>query len=398
MLIALAVLFLVLAIHPFVLFPLSLRAFGSSRQAAPVGQARAQEPASVSVCMCAYNEAAVIEAKARNLLELKRHSGGQVELLVYVDGRTDDTAKLLEPFANEITVVASEERHGKSHGMRRLSAMARGDLLVFTDANVMIDREAINALRRHFADPRVGLVCGHLIYGNGAASDTSAVNSAYWSLEERIKQMESDHGCVIGADGSLFAARRALTPPVPDDIIDDFFVALSILCDGHRVIRAPDVLAYEESVVDSGEEFRRKVRISCQAFNVHRLLWPRLRRLPALPLYCYLSHKLLRWFVAPNLVLAGLFAAAALTQWVSAWVVLVGIGAALAIWFAALAVGIRPVSKIWEIWLAFCATALGVARSLRGDRFQTWAPAQSIRGGNALADMGATTDAVRGGR
>jgi cellulose synthase/poly-beta-1,6-N-acetylglucosamine synthase-like glycosyltransferase len=347
--------------------------------------------------MCAYNEAAVIVAKAQNLLELKKHSGGDVELLVYVDGGTDDTARLLEPFAHSITVIASKERHGKTHGMRRLTSVARGDLLVFTDANVMIDREAVIALRRRFADPRVGLVCGHLLYGNAEASDTSAVNSAYWSLEERIKQLESEQGTVIGADGSLFAVRRSLNPSVPDDIIDDFFVSLSILCDGYRVIRAPEVLAHEDSVVDSGEEFRRKVRISCQSFNVHRMLWPRLRRLPALPLYCYLSHKLLRWFVAPNLVLAGLLFVAAMMQWINPWLVAGAVVLALGAWFAALAAKVGPVSKAWEIWLAFCATALGVARSLRGDRFQTWAPAQSIRGGKALATASGT-DAVGGGR
>jgi cellulose synthase/poly-beta-1,6-N-acetylglucosamine synthase-like glycosyltransferase len=370
-----------LALHPFTTYPLSLRLL---RRPAPAPTPLpAAEPASVTVCMCAYNEAAVIEAKARNLLALQDATPGDVQLLVYVDGQTDATAALLAPFADRITVIAAPERHGKSHGMRHLASLARGELLVFTDANVMIDPQALNALRRHFADPRVGCVCGHLLYGNQVVSDTSTVNSAYWSLEERIKQAESEHGVVIGADGSLFAVRRALNPPVPDDIIDDFFVSLSILCDGHRVIRAPDVLAHEESVVDRGEEFRRKVRISCQAFNVHRLLWPRLRKLPALPLYCYLSHKLLRWLVAPLLLLAALCFLGAALQALPAWIVLGGTGLALAGGAAAVALRIGPAQKLWEVWLAFCATALGVLRSLKGDRFQTWAPAQSIRGGAA---------------
>jgi cellulose synthase/poly-beta-1,6-N-acetylglucosamine synthase-like glycosyltransferase len=383
LLFVISALFFLLAVHPFVIFPLSLRWLSAAPEPQATADIAIQSLTSVSVCMCAYNEAAVIVAKAHNLLELKQHSGGMVELLVYVDGGTDNTAELLAPFADQITVIASADRHGKSHGMRRLSAIAKGDLLVFTDANVMIDREAIVALRRHFADPQVGCVCGHLLYGNAAASDTSAVNSAYWRLEENIKHLESARGVVIGADGSLFAVRRQLNPVVPDDIIDDFFVSLSILCDGYRVIRGQDVIAYEDSVVDSGEEFRRKVRISCQAFNVHRLLWPRLRRLPAFPLYCYVSHKLLRWFVAPNVLIACVLLVLAFASWVGPWLVLGGCAAAAIVWFAALAAGVRPVRKVWEIWLAFCATALGVVRSVRGDRFQTWAPAQSIRGGAA---------------
>jgi len=377
MLIIASFLFAFLALHPFVTFPASLRFLG--RRDAGGATARPEGTASVSVLMCAYNEAAVIEAKARNLIALADASGGEVELLVYVDGEGDATARLLRPFADRITVVASPERHGKTHGMRRLAAIARGEILVFTDANVMIDPGAVRAIRRHLGDPRVGLVCGHLLYGNPEASETSAVNSAYWRLEERIKSLESERGTVIGADGSLFAVRRALYPAVPDDIIDDFFVALSVLCDGHRVIRGDDVRAHEESVVDSGEEFRRKVRIACQSFNVHRLLWPRLRRLPALPLYCYVSHKLLRWFVAPNLVVAGVLFAAGLTRWLPAWAVLGGVAAGAALFLAALAAGVGPVRKIWEMGLAFLATFLGVIRSLRGDRFQTWAPAQSIR-------------------
>ncbi|WP_419898821.1 glycosyltransferase [Roseomonas sp. USHLN139] len=370
-----------LALHPFTTYPLSLRLLRRP-PAAPLPPADGALP-SVTVCMCAYNEAAVIEAKARNLIALADATPGDVQLLVYVDGQTDATAALLEPFADRITVVAAPERHGKSHGMRHLAGLARGELLVFTDANVMIDAQALNALRRHFADPRVGCVCGHLLYGNQVVSDTSAVNSAYWSLEERIKQAESEHGMVIGADGSLFAVRRALNPPVPDDIIDDFFVSLSILCDGHRVIRAPDVLAHEESVVDRKEEFRRKVRISCQAFNVHRLLWPRLKRLPALPLYGYVSHKLLRWLVAPLLVLAALCFLGAALQQLPAWLVLGATGLGLAGAAAAIRLRIGPAQKLWEVWLAFCATALGILRSLKGERFQTWAPAQSIRGGAA---------------
>src|SRR6185295_2273749 len=113
---------------------------------------------------------------------------------------------------------------------------------------------------------------------------TAETGSLYWRLEEAIKRLESETGSVMGADGSIFAIRRALHRPPPPDIIDDMYVSLAIACDGHRVVRAGDARAEEESVGRSGEEFRRKVRISCQAFNVHRLLWPRLKRLDAVSL------------------------------------------------------------------------------------------------------------------
>jgi cellulose synthase/poly-beta-1,6-N-acetylglucosamine synthase-like glycosyltransferase len=380
-LIALSCVFFVLALHPFVSYPASLavlrRLRKPERAAAHSTMTPAERRPSVSVCVCAYNEAVVIEEKARNLLGLPRR-GLDIQLLVYVDGATDGTAECLHPFAQEITVVAAEERRGKSYGMRRLAGMATGDILVFSDANVMIAPDALERLLRYFSDERVGCVSGHLEYRNAEASDTSAVNTSYWRLEEHIKQLETDLGSAIGADGSLFAVRRDLYPAVPDDIIDDFYASLCLLCDGHRVVRAHDVRAYEHSVVDRGEEFRRKVRIACQAFNVHRMLWPRIRRLPPLTLYCYVSHKLLRWFAAPNLIVAAVLLTAGLVT-LHGPASLAGVAAVGAVGGAAWAGGMRPARKAGEISLALLATALGVARSIRGERFQTWAPAQSIR-------------------
>ncbi len=327
--------------------------------------------------MCAYNEAAVIVTKACNLVELRARTS-DLQILVYVDGATDDTAALLEPYGDTITVIVNPTRQGKTYGMHRLVEQATGDILMFTDANTVLDNDVVERLRGHFADPEVGCVCGYLQYRNPHASATSAVNSAYWRLEENVKRHETKLGCVMGADGSLFAVRRTLYPEVPDDIIDDLYVSLSVLCAGFKVIRAADVRCYELSVVDRNEEFQRKVRISCQAFNVHRLLWPRIRRLPALQLYCYVSHRLLRWFTVWTLAGGLLFGAAGL-------IAVAGIAGAMAIAVmavvsvAAYAMDFGPIRKIYEIWLAFLATGLGVVRSLRGDRFRTWAPAQSIR-------------------
>ena len=162
--------------------------------------------------------------------------------------------------------------------------------MVFTDANVMFAPDALPRLLRPFADPEVGCVCGHLVYTAPDGSPTAATGSLYWRLEERIKQLESRTGSVMGADGSIFAIRRALHRPPPRDIIDDMYVSLPMLCDGHRVVRAEDALAYEEIGLRPAEEFRRKVRIACQAFNVHRLLRPRLRGCGARPLQIRLAQ------------------------------------------------------------------------------------------------------------
>ena len=127
------------------------------------------------------------------------------------------------------------------------------------------------------------------------------------------------------------------------------------------------------------EEFRRKVRIACQAFNVHRALWPKLRRLPLLDRYKYVSHKLLRWL---TIYLLGA-SAALLSMGVGLldWRLLAALAAAGGI--AAAATALAPkglLAALRDILAAFVATGLGVLHSLRGERYQTWNPPSSARG------------------
>ncbi|MGD1876154.1 MAG: glycosyltransferase family 2 protein [Kiloniellaceae bacterium] len=279
-------------------------------------------------------------------------------------------------------MFAATERHGKSHGMNTLVQAAQGDVVVFTDANVMLDPAALPALHRAFADPEVGCVCGHLIYTNAEEGATAATGSLYWRLEERIKALESRSGSTMGADGSIFAVRRGLYHPVPPDIIDDMFVSLSILCDGYRVVRDEAVIAYERTATDSGDEFKRKIRIACQAFNCHRLLRPRLRKLAPLDRFKYASHKGLRWFGIYFLALGALAAGLWLVLQGFALAALAG-GLAAALLYAAGRAGVPQVlAKIVEILRAMAATGIGLLKSRRGERFQTWElPASSREGG-----------------
>jgi cellulose synthase/poly-beta-1,6-N-acetylglucosamine synthase-like glycosyltransferase len=206
----------------------------------------------------------------------------------------------------------------------------------------------------------------------------SSSGSLYWRIEESIKQLESDTFSVVGADGSLFAIRRSAHQVVPDDIIDDFYVSMKILIAGLKVRREPNALAFEKSATSTKDEFRRKIRIACQAFNVHRVIWPEVRLQPMLA-YCYVSHRLLKWIIGYNLLIAGLLFLGAMmivftpAQVIAVVVVLVGGFAAMTSLRIALAL------KVWAMLLSFLGAALGVWRSMRGDRFQTWTPTPSAR-------------------
>ncbi len=367
---------LLLAIHPFITYPLSLWVLARLRPRPVLAAGLAPDRA--AFCVCAYNEEQVIRAKVENMLAAGEALGG-LEVLVYVDGETDGTAAIVREFGDRVRLVASPARLGKTYGMNALAALTTAEILVFSDANVLFAPDALPKLLAPFADPAVGCVCGHLIYTRPEGNATAATGSLYWRLEEAIKRLESATGSVMGADGSIFALRRAIHEPPPLDLIDDMYVSLAALCRGHRIVRVADALAYEEAVSRPAEEFRRKVRIACQAFNVHRALWPRLRRLPALDLYKYVSHKLLRWLTA-GLLVAGVLCwagaiAAAEAWWLLAGTAVVGVVVGSAMFTARSGL----LATLRDILGAFVATGIGVWRSWRGDRFQTWNPPASAR-------------------
>ena len=373
---SLATLTLALAAHPFVSFPLSLRALARLRPR-PVRGGPA--PSRLAVCVSAYNEQSVIASRVDNLLAC-RAALPSLDILFYVDAATDATAQILAGYGDQIRLIISPDRQGKTAGMNRLVAHTDAEIVVFSDANVTFAEDAIERLVAPFADPSVGCVCGHLRYIDPlSATSTAATGSLYWRLEEHIKALESATGSVMGADGSIFALRRSLHRPPPPHLIDDMFVSLSVLCDGARIVRVADAIAYEASVSRPAEEFRRKIRIACQAFNVNRALWDRLMRLPAVDRYKYVSHKLLRWLSIYLLATSAAFAL--LTILIAAGVAAGGLAAlvALAGIFLVSTAQRGRLGKVREVFAALVATGLGVWRSCRGETFQTWNPPASAR-------------------
>jgi cellulose synthase/poly-beta-1,6-N-acetylglucosamine synthase-like glycosyltransferase len=373
---AASLIFLVLAAHPFVTYPLTLRILRSTRGATRDQPSSDPEP-SFAICMSAFNEERVIARKIANLLEL-RSTVRSCEILVYVDAASDQTAALLAPYSGRITVLIGQERHGKSHGLNELVKRTSADILVFTDANVEIHPEALVKIGARFADKNIGCVCGNLIYTNSSETTTASAGGLYWRIEENIKQLESDTFGIVGADGSLFAIRRELHEPVAPDVIDDFYVSMRILLAGHRVVREPQALAFERSGSDEREEFRRKIRIACQAFNVHRLIWSAVKKSPTI-LYGYVSHRLLKWLIIYNLGLsAAFFALFAFSALPLRYFIALALVALAAMTYVALGEA-GPAKQIRSILSGLLGVGIGVWRSIRGDRFQTWQPISTAR-------------------
>jgi cellulose synthase/poly-beta-1,6-N-acetylglucosamine synthase-like glycosyltransferase len=376
----LAAVFAFLAIHPFVTYPLSLLA-AVRLYRKPTVTTEAGHP-SVAIVVCAYNEEAVIDEKLRNCLAV-RNGDPATAIFVYTDGCSDRTVEIVRAHGDQIHLVEGRARRGKSAGMNQLVDRARAwgaEILFFTDANVILDAGSLAAMRRTFTDPEIGCVTGHLDYVNETESPTALVGSRYWSLDEAIKQLETDSGSCIGADGAIFGIRTKLFRTVPENIIDDFFTSMSVLCDGWRSVYSRELVARERSATVLKEEYRRKVRIACRAFNCHRLLWPRVLRMSPWTIYKYVSHKLARWLMAFWVAGFAVSVVAALLTLQASWSMKFGLIAATAL-LAAMVTLLpgKPWSYIREAFVAIFATGVGVVKSLQGERFQTWSQAGSTR-------------------
>jgi len=378
---SIAFVFALIALHPYTTYPLSLWAMTKFYGKQYITVCPSLAPSSFSIVFCAYNEEKVLGDKIANLAKIKESFSGQVEVLAYNDCSSDLTPHILNQHQELIKAFHGEQRTGKSTGMNCLVHNSCNDIIVFTDANSLLSESVLDEFKYAFSDPTVGLACGHLQYVN---SDTATANvgKSYWKLEELIKELEYQTGSVIGADGSLFAIRKSLYTTVPANIIDDFFTSMGILCSGHRLVRCEKASAYERSVNKSTEEYQRKVRISCRAFNCHRLLWPKIRQTSWLNRYKYISHRLLRWLTIIWLAISVFFFVLALLLAFGVTTFLLSV-AGLFIALLALRTlggeGCTVFGKGNEILMAVVATGHGVLCSLRGMYFQTWAPAQSTR-------------------
>ncbi len=360
-----------LLVWPFLVYPLILRAMPEKPLAPALGKA----PQSASLLFCAYNEAASLPAKIANLRALKARYP-DLDILAYDDGSTDGTADLLAGARDILSHVQGPGRAGKAHGMKMLAALAQGDILIFTDANVLIEEDAVDRLLPCYADPTVGGVLGSLVYDGANRSAAAQVGAFYWRIEEHLKDLESRTGNVMGADGSVFSVRRALYPAFPDDVLDDLTVSMAVVFAGKRLVKSRDVIAHEAIVSERQDEYRRKVRIAARSWRTHCHLRAQLRAMPGLDRFKYGSRKVVRWFGALWMILGA--AAALLLAWrYSPFAAIALFAGGIMLLMAGLQMRKGPLAALVDLVLAYVATLRGVLLAMQGKSVTTWTPAKS---------------------
>ncbi|CAM4012648.1 glycosyltransferase family 2 protein [Corallococcus sp. ZKHCc1 1396] len=303
-------------VHTYFLYPLSLFAlegmaqvFQNARRMRSGEAARASAPAqplpSVSLVVAAYNEADCIEQKLQNSLALD-YPADRFEVVIGSDGSSDGTDGLVQKCTDPRVRLSPAPRAGKTTVLNRCIPSAHGDIVLLSDANTMIEPDAVRKLVRHFEDPEVGAVCGKLRLYNPTKQDYE--ESAYWSYESLIKMYEGKRGAVVGANGGLYAIRRSLFTQLPaSTIVDDFVIPLRIMEAGYKVNYEELAVAHEETTEDYGKEFGRRARIAAGNFQSLKLVPGLLLPTAGFPAFAFWSHKLLRW-CAPALMVAALLA------------------------------------------------------------------------------------------
>jgi cellulose synthase/poly-beta-1,6-N-acetylglucosamine synthase-like glycosyltransferase len=251
----------------------------------------------VSVVVAAYNEEQVLPAKLQNLTTLN-YPEDRLEIVVVSDGSRDATNRILEAHPRRnVRAILVPEHEGKASALNRGIQAARGEILVFTDARQILERDAVRRLVENFADPSVGCASGELMFGEPGTAATGDGVAQYWALEKKIRQWEGVAGSVVGATGALYAVRKELVVPLPPEtILDDVFIPLHVVRQGGRVIFDPGARAWDPLKSSLKREFQRKVRTLTGNYQLLRLApWVLTRANPVR--IEFISHKLLRLLV-----------------------------------------------------------------------------------------------------
>jgi len=254
----------------------------------------------VTFMVAAYNEGAFIRHKIANTLELE-YPADKFRIVFVTDGSTDATNQVISQYAN-IRLLYEPARSGKTAAINRAMALVDTEIVIFSDANTLLNRAAVRQLVRHFSDPEVGAVAGEKKVITHENSGSEGVGEGmYWKYESRLKQWDAELYSVMGAAGELLAVRTALYAPIPvDTILDDFIISFNINKQGYKVAYEPGAYAMESPSASLKEEFKRKVRIAAGGFQSIVRLAPLLNifRYPKIT-WQYVSHRVLRWTLAP---------------------------------------------------------------------------------------------------
>lgn len=287
----------VILIYTYLIFPgLVIMAGRFSKE---VVYPNVEEYPTVTVLMSVHNEEIVLAQKLKQLAE-SDYPRQKLEIIIGSDNSTDSTNSIIADFEQafeNISSVIFNIRQGKPSVINHLVTKAKGEIIIITDADVMIRPDTIKKLITGFSDPATGLLDSVTVRDIASRKGISMQERTYLKFESELKKAEGKvFGMMMGPSGGFYGIRRELYTAVPDNfLVDDFFISLNILLRGKKVMVACSSFVQEMINDDPGMEFRRKIRISTGNFQNLKYFFPLLLRPWKRAFLLFLSHKVLRW-------------------------------------------------------------------------------------------------------
>lgn len=293
-------------VHTYIVYPVLVRVMASrKRDNVNVYAIDDADLPGVTVIIPAHNEASVIREKLRSVLA-SSYPMHLVEIFVGSDASTDETNQYVQEIADSHPNVhlVDFSRRGKPAMVNELVGKAAHDLLLLTDANVMLEQNTLFDLIKHFKNESVSLVESNMKHSAARQDGIGFQESAYLNVDAKVKHAEGVlWGTLMGPSGGCFALRRSYYVPVPPNyLVDDFYICMKVLEQKGRAIYEDNAKVYEDVSNVLREEFRRKVRIATGDFQNLRAFSPLLLRFNALA-FSFFSHKVLRW-IGPLLLIS----------------------------------------------------------------------------------------------
>jgi cellulose synthase/poly-beta-1,6-N-acetylglucosamine synthase-like glycosyltransferase len=252
----------------------------------------------IGVLVPAYNEEKVIVRKIDNILSMDYPSE---KISVWVgsdcsDDNTDDIVKAIAEKDPRVRFWRSPQRGGKTGIVNGLAPRVECEIILLTDANTMHRPDCFRAMSRHFVDPAVGGVAGHIEHKTSFGNENA--ETVYRRFESHQKVLEGRLHSSISAFGGSYAIRKELFQPIPQNAYsnDDVLIPMNIIRQGYRIIYDIEAIAEEDMTEKVSSEFQRRVRIGAGNFQSFFWLLDFFNPLRGWPWFCYISHKVTRWF------------------------------------------------------------------------------------------------------
>lgn len=263
----------------------------------------------VTFMVCAFNEQDVVDMKMADIRKLD-YPNDKLRVVWVTDGSTDNTNSLLANYP-EVQVIYTPERKGKTAALNHGLSLVKTEFTVMTDANTMVNTQAIREIVQCFQDPRVACVAGEKrVMARHDGQVAAEGEGMYWKYESTLKRLDSQLYSAMGAAGELNAIRTRLYEAMPESaLLDDFVMSMRMVHQGYRIAYTSDAYAMEYGSANLDEETKRKRRIA--AGGLQSCWWLRRMMLPnpfnvkqLVVAFQFISHRVLRWSITPIALVA----------------------------------------------------------------------------------------------